>query len=253
MIDYPEETDHLNQLRAQGFTILAPLEPAEIAATNAFLLSRPVYADAHVPQTARNRIESREGRVPSYHEGRVPRDDAAASECVCVHTDDAIVAPHLLERALEAAPLAGAYLGISRAVSYSANAFYTRPGSAPLRDDIQDFHVDKDDERFLAMFVYLTDVETDEQGPQDLYGPDDVVRTICGPAGTVFLADTSRMHRGRKPTVGERGLYWWRWGVSARPPANEWDKIEPVPAEALAGRLPADPAVRESIKLLVTL
>lgn len=240
MIDQQEETDHIGQLRTQGFTILAPLEP--IAETNAFLLSMPVYADAHVPQTARNL-----GR------DRVSRETAISSECVCVHTDDAVCAPHLMERALSAIPLAGAYLGVSPPVSYSANAFWTRPGSAPLRDDIQGFHVDKDDERFLAMFVYLTDVLTDEQGPQDLYGPDDVMRTIRGPAGTVFLADTLRMHRGRKPTIGERGLWWWRWGVSARPPANEWDKIVPVPSEALHGRLPGDPAIRDSIKLLVTL
>lgn len=229
----------LRHLRAEGFAYLDPLR--EIAETNAFLLSRPVYVDAHVPQTARNRGS----------DVRFARAAAAGSECVCVHTDDAIVAPHIFERGLELTDVASAYLGRDPAVAYSANAFWTCPGPAALREDIQAFHVDQDDVRFLAMFVYLTDVTDDAGGPQDLEGPDGVVRTIYGPAGTVFLADTSRLHRGRKPTGGERGIAWWRWGVSDRPPANAWDKIEPISAAQLGDRYPPDPRLQESIKLLV--
>ncbi len=231
----------LIRLREHGYVVLPALRFSELAELNAFLLSRPVFADAHVPQTARNRGA-----------GAVPRAEAAASECVCVHTDDAILAPHLIERALAMTPVASEYLGCDPAVSYSANVFWTRPGPAGERPDIQAFHRDEDDVRFLAMFVYLTNILTAADGPQDLYGPDDVCRTIYGPAGTVFLADTSRLHRGRKPTERERGLAWWRWGVSERPPAGVWDKIEPVPSAALAGRYPADAKLRESIKLLVT-
>ena len=129
--------------------------------------------------------------------------------------------------------------------------FWTRPGTAAIRADIQDFHRDADDDRFLAMFFYLNDVLNDDAGPHDLIGPDGVCRTVVGPAGTVFLADTSLPHRGRKPTSGERGMAWYRYGVSDRPAANVWDKIEPVPPELMGGRLPPDGPLRDSIRLLV--
>lgn len=233
----------LQALRATGYCFVDPLTPQETADVKMHFDMCRVFVDAHVPQTARNR-----------HDEVVLRGDPRehASECICVHTDHAIQAPHLFERALELTNVASAYLGRDPAVLYSANAFWTRPGVAPVRDDIQAFHHDSDDKAFLAMFVYLADVLEDEDGPQDLYGPDDVVRTIKGAAGTVFLADTSRKHRGRKPQRHERGLFWYRWGVSDRPPANEWDKITPIAASKMGGRYPADPRLRESIRLLVS-
>jgi hypothetical protein len=232
----------LASMRETGFAMLDPL--AEITAMNAFLRSRPVYVDAHVPQTARNRGE----------DARFDRENrrAVVSECVCVHTDDAIVAPGWIERALDLTPIAAAYLSVTIPVAYSANFFWTRPGPAALRGDIQDFHRDADDSMFVGMFVYLTDVLSDADGPHELEGPDGVVRAIFGPAGTMFMADTSFPHRGRKPTSGERGFGWWRWGVSDRPPANEWDEIRPVPVAALSGRLPLDARKLESLRLLVT-
>lgn len=234
----------LAALRSTGLAVLPIVAPDQLRETLDFLLTRDVYVDAHVPQTERNKGTDR----------RFPRNGAYAktSECVCVHTDDAILAPHLLERGLDAIDIASEYLGRDPAVSYSANAFWTRPGAAALRDDIQAFHVDRDDDRFLALFVYLTDVLTDADGPQDLEGPDGVRRTIYGPPGTVFLADTMRLHRGRKPTSRERGLYWWRYGVSDRPAANAWDKIEPIAADRLGDRYPDAPRLRESIRLLVS-
>jgi hypothetical protein len=235
--------DHLEELRAQGFTILDPLSPAQIAETNAYLLGQTVYIDAHVPQTARNR----DGRDVLW-----PRQEAAHSECVCVTTATAILAPHLFERGLAATDIAAAYLGRDPPVAYSSNCFWTRPGIAPIRADIQDFHRDTDDIRFLAMFVYLNDVLSDETGPHDLTGPDGITRTVYGPAGTAFLADTSLLHRGRKPTKMERGMWWFRWGISDRPAAGVWDKIASIPAEGLGDRYPSDPRLRDSIKLLVS-
>ena len=182
--------------------------------------------------------------------GQIFREEAAASEYVCVETADAIMAPHLLERGLLTIDVAAAYLGRDPPVGYSMNAFWTRPGPA-FQADIQGFHVDTDDDRFLAMFVYLTDVLDDDCGPHDLEGPDSIVRTMRGPAGTAFLADTRLRHRGRKPQRGERGIAWFRWGVSDRPPANVWDKIEPVAAERMGQRYPQDSRLREAVKLLV--
>jgi hypothetical protein len=235
--------NHLEELLAQGFSILDPLSPTEIAETNAFLLSRPVYHDAHVPQTSRNRNYSVDVVMS--------REEASDSECVCVSTADAIQAPHFFKRGLAATDIAAAYLGRDPPVAYSCNAFWTRPGTAAIRADIQDFHRDADDVRFLAMFFYLNDVLNDAAGPHDLIGPDGVSRTVVGPAGTVFLADTSFPHRGRKPIAGERGMAWYRWGVSDRPPAGVWDKIAPIPSELLGADYPDDPRLRESVKLLV--
>ncbi len=229
----------LNELLVTGCCRVEPLTALQITETNEWLLSRPVYANAHVPQTARNR-----GEEP------VSRSQASWFECVCVHTDDAILAPHLLEKALSLIDLAAAYVKRDPPVTYSANAFWTRPGKAAPRGDIQEFHCDVDDKSFLAMFVYLTDVLRDEDGPHDLTGPLGDVSTIRGPAGTVFLADTSRPHRGRKPQAAERGIAWVRWGVSDRPAANEWDHIEPIVASRLGARYPSDPRLRESIRLL---
>ena len=235
--------DHLEELRAKGLTVLGPLAPAEIAETNAFLLSRPVFVGAHVPQTARNR----DGGAEVVWS----RDHAEGSECVCVKTSDAILAPHLFERGLHATDIAAAYLERDPPVAYSMNAFWTRPGTEAIRADIQDFHRDADDVRFLAMFFYLNDVLNDDAGPHDLIGPDGVCRTVVGPAGTVFLADTSLPHRGRKPTSGERGMAWFRFGVSDRPPANIWDKVEPIPRELMGSRYPTDPRLQEVVRLLV--
>ncbi len=219
---------------------MAQLSPEKIAETNTFLLSRPVYADAHVPQTARN-----------LHRGPVGRNDAQTSECLCVHTWDAIRAPHLLEIALEYTPFAAEYLDVERSVAYSMNAFWTRPGPAATRADIQELHCDQDDDRFLAMFVFLTDVLTDEDGPQELAGPNNILRRIYGPAGTVFLSDTMRPHRGLKPRSRERGIWWFRWGISERPAAYVWDKIEPLEARCLGNRYPTDTATRDLLRLLI--
>ncbi len=229
----------MEELRATGVAKIESLTPDQIAETNSWLLSRPVFADAHVPQTARN-----EGR------GMVDRSTAAGSEYVCVHTDDAILAPHLIEFGLSTVNLAAEYLGRDPPVAYSMNAFWCRPGAA-LRTDIQAFHRDADDVRFLAVFVYLTDILTPEDGAHDLLGPDGVVHTVLGPAGTAFLADTSFEHMGRKPQTRERGIAWFRYGVSDHPPAGVWDKIEPIAAARLGDRYPTDPRLCEAIKLLV--
>jgi hypothetical protein len=243
------EDDVLDRLRKQGFAVLDPLTPDDFRELDGYLRSLPVYLDAHVPATAHNRRDAGINVIPNIP---VPRSQSGASECVCIPTSDAIRAPFLFERALALTDIAAAYLGRDPPVCYSANAFWTRPGPASTRPDIQEFHVDTDDDRFLVMFVYLSHVFDDADGPQDLYGPGDVLYTIRGQAGTVFLADTSRLHRGRKPTSGERGIAWFRWGVSDRPPANVWDRVEPIPVADMGGRYPDDLRLRESMRLLVS-
>lgn len=230
----------VEELRATGLARLpVRLTRAEVADVGAWFSRRPAYLDAHVPQTARNR-----GHGPS---GEVPPE----CECWCAETADAIMAPHLFEFGLSCTDLAARFLARDPPVAYSMNAFWTRPGPTPPRRDIQEFHVDADDERFLALFFCLSDVLDDADGPFEVEGPDGAVRRVAGPAGTAFLADTRLPHRGPKPTRGVRGVAWYRWGVSDRPPANVWDSIEPVPIEAFGARYPVDPRLRESVRLLV--
>lgn len=227
-------------LRTAGVVVVGCLPARHVEEVNDFLLSRPVYADAHVPQTARARGERTTARalVPS-------------SECLCVHTDDALLAPHLLEFAVAMTDVAAAYLEVEP-VLYSANAFWTRPGRVPPRGDIQEFHRDADDVRFLAMFTYLTDVRCEADGPHQMRGPDGETRTVLGPAGTVFLADTSHEHRGLKPRTRERGIHWLRWGVSEVPEAYRWDGLAAIPASCAGSRYPVDPRSRSLLRLLLS-
>ena len=228
-------------MNEHAYRIVPGLSAAQVADVNAWFATRPVYADAHVPQTARNRGQ-----------GHQPRDTLPPTEerfCAC--TEDAILAPHLFELGLSYTDVAAEYLDQDPPVAYSMNAFWTRPGATEPYWDIQEFHRDADDVRFLALFVFLTDVLEKADGPHQIQGADDVIRTVYGPAGTAFLADTSYPHRGLKPTHRERGIAWYRYGVSPRPAANVWDKVEPVPAASLGSRYPTDPRLRESVRLLV--
>lgn len=229
----------VTEIRQHGFSVLSGFSAGETRDIKAFLLTRPVYTDAHVPETAR-----KAGRHKAW------RSASLSSECVCIDLPDAILCPHIFDRGLELTDVAGTYLDCDPPLAYSMNAFWTRPGPGAIRPDIQEMHVDADDIRFLVMFVYLNDVITEQDGPQDLEGPDGVTRTIYGPAGTVFLADTSRPHRGRKPISGERGLAWFRWGVSNPPPAYTWDGNAPITANELGSRYPTDSRLRESIRLI---
>lgn len=232
----------LDSLRSTGLAVVGALRPAEVAEVNVYLAQQPIHINAHVAQTARRR-----GEVPA------PRSDIIGAECLCLASEhDALCAPHLLERALALTDLVAARLERDPPLLYSSNAFWTRPGPEPLRWDIQEFHKDEDDERFLVMFTYLTDVRRPEDGAHCLIGPDGEERTILGSAGTIFLAETSNLHLGRKPMNSERGIHWFRWGVSDPPASYVWDGLTSVPHTRLGGRYPEKLRLRESIHLLIS-
>lgn len=224
-------------LREVGFAMLDPLDDVE--RVQSYFDGCPVYVDAHMPETARRR-----GELP------VIRSMTSASECVCTPMVSVICAPELLERGVECIRLAQVYLNTHTPLAYSMNMFTTRPGPAGTRPDIQEFHRDEDDPLgFMAIFFYLSDVLSDEDGPHELKGPDGVARRVYGPAGTCFVADTRNEHRGIKPTRGERGIAWVRWGVSDPPPSYVWDRNEPIPASLLGARFPREAA--PLLKLLI--
>ena len=134
--------------------------------------------------------------------------------------------PHVLALANDPAVLriATAYLGCKPTLS-SVGLRWSFPGTGEA-EDIQCFHRDPDDWRFLKLFVYLTDVDAGS-GPhvfvagshrtagrlrERLYTTEEIerrhgresVRAIAGPCGTSFFADTYGIHRGAVPTTRPR-------------------------------------------------
>lgn len=175
----------------------------------------------------------------------------------CHDMSDVTQAPGLFECAVALTPIAAAYLE-QPPVLYSLNAFYCEP-NAEAKPDIQGWHRDADDTRFLAMFAYCSDVLCDGDGPhQFLIGshhghpvPGCNNRSIYGPAGTLFLADTRGLHLGRVPSRGRRMIAWARWGVSRPPASYVWDGLQPTPRAALGDRYPSDQAMQNAISLVV--
>lgn len=199
-------------------------------------------------------------RCPAYRDHvRQGKPDAVpigSYPWTCHDMADVTCAPGLLEAAIDVMPIAASYLE-APPLLYSLNAFYYEPNAMP-RSDTQEWHRDADDVRFLAMFIYGTDVADDGDGPhQFMRGTQQgrsgagAVETVLGPAGTMFLADTSGLHRGLVPRRGRRMLAWARWGVSDPPASYKWDGLQPMPAGMIGDRYPADPNIQQAIRLVV--
>lgn len=235
----------IDDLRRDGIALLpTALAPSRIKMVAAHLRASPCY----------------DGHVKVYGDG-VPRPFAEASRMfpVWCHDPAAVLsAPFIWDLILALMPTAAVYLEAPPRL-YSVNAFWSRPDDGPPRQHLQTWHRDRDDERFLAMFVYGSDVLHEDDGPhlyrrgtqggRDVNEPVDV--EVMGTAGTVFLADTSGMHVGLQPMRGQRLLLWARWGVSERPLAYDIDATTPAPRTVLGDGYPSDPVARDLIKLVV--
>jgi len=195
---------------------------------------------------------------PQYH-GHVKGASVARHQpgnSTCWAPEDILRAPHFVEFVLGLTAAAKAYLG-QVPLLYSVNAFTTYPIAGPMNPDIQDWHRDKDDVRFVALFVYLTDVREMTDGAhlfklRTHHGAGDGPQwAVFGAAGTAFLADTRGLHMGVRPTEKPRTMAWARWCVSDPPASYRWDKQQPCPREVMGARYPADPAVQASMRLVV--
>jgi hypothetical protein len=192
-----------------------------------------------------------EGRT--RYPGHVKGASVAAHQpgnSTCWSMEDVLTAPRLLEVALALTDDVGRYLG-RPPLLYSVNAFTTYPISGPLNPDIQEWHVDKDDVRFVALFVYLTDVLREEDGAHQFQVSDGRHMTVLGPAGMAFLADTSHLHRGLRPLQKNRTMAWARWCVTDPPASYLWDGQRPSDRAVLGSRYPSDKRLQESIRLVV--
>lgn len=214
-----------------GYARVSGLTEEQTDDVVAFLMERPVHPGNHVCHNAGRAVPWRElnATVASWH----------------MH--DVILAPHLLELALRQTDDVAEYLE-AEPVLYSINAFCTLPNPS-IKPDIQDWHRDADDAKFIPMFVYLTDVGDDAaQEVRGLRGE----AHITGPRGTAFFSNTMLEHRGLKPQHAARIIWWSRWGVSDPPASYLWDKLSPVNAVLLGNRYPTDPRLRRSIRLVAS-
>ena len=170
------------------------------------------------------------------------RFDPAAPEAVRYDVEEAdlvaapVVQQLLADRSLLA--LAQRYLGTAPVHDLVAMWWSAAGPGGPSSEAAQLFHFDLDRLRFVKLFVYLTDVD-DDAGPHQFvagshrhlpatfradrrYETDDVraafgddaVRTICGPRGTMFLADTKGLHRGCPVRHGHRLVFQMEWASS---------------------------------------
>ena len=197
----------------------------------------------------------------SYH-GHVKGASVAkrnAGNSTCWAPEDILRAPHFFEFAMQFTDTARTYLG-HEPLLYSVNAFTTYPVEGPMNPDIQEWHRDKDDSQFLALFVYLTDVLHEEDGAHLFKAGtqthpsivDGEIQTVLGPAGTAFLADGRGLHMGIRPSSRPRTIAWARWGVSDPPASYRWDKQSPVSRHVLGDRYPVDVNRQASVRLVVS-
>lgn len=207
----------LRNLQVQGYTMLpARIDPAWLTGFRDQLLALPMRDNGAGPEVA-----------PADRQASVGRYLAVEDALLALPQVGALATDPLLVGLVEG------YLGCKPVFDMTA-CMFTQPGDqSELQQSrsAQLFHFDKDRISFIKAFLYLTDV-----GPAD--GPHvfvagshrdkpaalwrhgritdtDVidrvskgaVRTITGPAGTVFLADTRAFHRGSVPTRGARLMF----------------------------------------------
>jgi hypothetical protein len=116
--------------------------------------------------------------------------------------------------------LVGAYLGCSPTIS-SIGLRWSFPCSGDI-PDVQHFHRDPDDWRFVKLFVYLTDVDAGSgphvyvkgthriprairahrytRGQIEAHHGAASITPILGASGTAFIADTYGIHMGEPPS-----------------------------------------------------
>ncbi|HYF45850.1 MAG TPA: phytanoyl-CoA dioxygenase family protein [Acidimicrobiales bacterium] len=169
--------------------------------------------------------EGPSARVIAPFDLPAPRYDLDEADLLTDPTVQRLVVDASLRR------LAEAYLG-GEVVNDLAAMWWSiaRPGG-PSASAAQMFHSDRDRLAFLKFFVYLTDVGP-QHGPHVYvagshrglprglrgdrrYDDDEVsrafgeeaLRSLTGPAGTIFAADTGGLHKGLAPQQGHRLVF----------------------------------------------
>ena len=245
----------LNMLRRDGIARMPPMPDSLLSKYTDYLQDKQVW-NAHVIPKATEpptllRTALREKRWPM----------------MCHSMTDIVLAPFILETAIGMYDVARAYFDGEQPRLYSLNAFWTQPAGGPKYQDTHGWHRDCDDRKQMVMFMYGTSVEQTTNGAhmyqkgthriadaalgRDFRAPPyDVIETMVGPAGTLFLADTNGLHMGLRPDQ-PRMLTWARFGVSNPPNSYKWDELQPVPKEMIGNRYPRSAELQDAIKLVV--
>ena len=250
-------TAALEQLRRDGILVVPGLGPQQLREFRAALDAHAVYG-SHVA------AKSPEPPVPLARALAERQWPACAPPMAAT-----VLAPHWFEYALGYFAAAREYFDGEFPRLYSINSFWTLPQEGVLYQDTQAWHRDGDDRRQLTLFMLGTSVPEPSEGahlyqrgthrvPDAELGrpfreppPLGVTEVVCGPAGTTMLVDTGGLHKAVRPATVPRLLVWARWGVSNPPASYGWDQLSPVPAAEMGGRYPADPELREAVRLVV--
>lgn len=128
--------------------------------------------------------------------------------------------------------LAGQYLGCQPIFDFTASfrSFPIEATNDERSRSAQQYHFDKDRIGFIKLFCYLTDVDEEagphvfiagskQNRPKSLWRDErlsdaevesayskEAIRRICGPRGTLFLADTASLHKGLPPQTRSRAV-----------------------------------------------
>ena len=216
----------IEQLKHDGIVTLGSLTHEQGAEIYLHLLDKPIYLGGHVKRTCTGMAETRDF---IRDKRRFYRHSLA-----CYDFDAIVTCPHLIKVALDHADLAEEYLE-QEPVVYSANIWWSFPGGF-VNPEVQKQHRDVDDEKFLALYFYLSDVDREAahvycRGSHR--GDTTEMMTITGPAGTMFIEDGSGCHYGNHPSKRPRLAAWVRFGVSDPPSSYKVDGLYPVKAPAL--------------------
>lgn len=169
-------------------------------------------------------LDTKEGynaHVPIYSDGKL-RKFTSEYNFSTLSYDPGILLNHplIIEKIQtpEIISLTQAYLGCFPTL-FSLNSWWSK-----YRNEVygtQKNHRDHDDFKFLAFFIYLSDIN-EKNGPHVFYPrtqngeSENSVQpvSITGKAGTAIIADTYAVHRGDPLQEGSRLVCWWRYGLS---------------------------------------
>jgi hypothetical protein len=154
----------------------------------------------------------------------------------CYDPSEVLATPHLLELALseKIIGIASEYLECVPTL-YSINAFWTIAKNINQdggRSDVQKFHRDYDDFKFLSFFIYVVDVDEDtsphifvknthnlDNQFDDKFIKDNLI-SIVGEKGSGFLLDTYGIHSGTYEMKKNRFVIWLRYGLHKNSPTQ---------------------------------
>jgi len=202
-INHPYDQNLLNQIKETGYAVVENfLSQDEINEIVKFTENIKGY-QFHVPNRAFN-------NKPEFFS-----DDLDWN--ICSYKMNHLLKNHFILKMItrpDIVALAQEYLGCLPTLTsvsmwwskFTGNDFHT-----------QKIHRDYDDFRFLAFFIYLSDVD-DDNGPHVYYknthnGSEDISEKVVirGKAGTAIFGDTYAYHHGQPLNSGKRLLFWSRF------------------------------------------